>query len=113
MTDLGIRLVSSEFVETAKSFGATRWQILRQIQIPLARPTIMVGVNQCVMMTLAMVIVGGLVGGGGLGQEVYVATLYLRMGDGLVNGFGIVFLAMILDRLTQPQKSLGQKEVNV
>jgi len=113
MTDLGIRLVSSEFVETAKSFGATRWQILRQIQIPLARPTIMVGVNQCVMMTLAMVIVGGLVGGGGLGQEVYVATLYLRMGDGLVSGFGIVFIAIILDRLTQPQKSLGRKEVNV
>ena len=113
MTDLGIRLVSSEFIETAQSYGATRWQILRQVQIPLAAPTIMLGINQCVMMTLAMVIVGGLVGGGGLGQEVYVATLYLRMGDGLVSGFGIVFLAMILDRITQPGETTTQKEVSV
>ena len=105
MTDLGIRLVSGEFIETAESYGANRWQILKGIQIPLATPTIMLGINQSVMMTLAMVIVGGLVGGGGLGQEVYVATLYLRMGDGLVSGLGIVFLAMILDRMTQPKSS--------
>ena len=111
MTDLGIRLVSSEFIETAQSYGATRWQILRQIQIPIATPTIMLGINQCVMMTLAMVIVGGLVGGGGLGQEVYVATLYLRMGDGLVSGFGIVFLAIVLDRITQPNQAAPRKEV--
>ncbi|MQF48773.1 ABC transporter permease subunit [SAR202 cluster bacterium AC-647-N09_OGT_505m] len=104
MTDLGIRLVSGAFIETAESYGANRWQILRGIQLPLAAPTIMVGINQCVMMTLAMVIVGGLVGGGGLGQEVYVATLYLRMGDGLISGFGIVILAMILDRSTQSNK---------
>ena len=103
MTDLGIRLVSGEFIETGESYGANRWQILKGIQLPLAAPTIMLGVNQSVMMTLAMVIVGGLVGGGGLGQEVYVATLYLRMGDGLVSGFGIVFMAMILDRITQPK----------
>ena len=113
MTDLGIRLVSSEFVEVAQSYGATRWQILRQIQIPIAAPTIMLGINQCVMMTLAMVIVGGLVGGGGLGQEVYVATLYLRMGDGLVSGFGIVFLAIVLDRMTQPKEAVTRKEVLV
>ena len=111
MTDLGIRLVSGEFIETAKSYGANRWQILRGIQLPLAAPTIMVGINQCVMMTLAMVIVGGLVGGGGLGQEVYVATLYLRMGDGLISGFGIVILAMVLDRTTQSNKR--QEEVTV
>jgi glycine betaine/proline transport system permease protein len=73
----------------------------------------MLGINQCVMMTLAMVIVGGLVGGGGLGQEVYVATLYLRMGDGLVSGFGIVFLAIVLDRMTQPKEAVTRKEVLV
>jgi glycine betaine/proline transport system permease protein len=101
MTNLGIRQVSPAVVETAMSHGATRLQILTQVQVPLAMPTVMMGVNQSIMMALAMVVIGGLVGGGGLGQEVFVSAIYLRLGPGLVAGMAIVFLAMILDRITQ------------
>ena len=104
MTNLGISQVSPDVIETAQSHGSTRLQTLTQVQLPLAMPTIMMGVNQTVIMVLAMVIIAGLVGGGGLGQEVYVSSIYLRMGDGLVSGMAIVFMAMVLDRMTQGKR---------
>ena len=105
MTSLGIRQVPPEVVETSTSHGATRLQTLVQVQFPLALPTIMMGVNQTVMMVLAMVIVGGLVGGGGLGQQVYFDSVYLNMGSGLIAGASIVVMATILDRLTQGRRA--------
>ena len=104
MTSLGISQVSPQVIETAQSHGSTRLQTLTQVQLPLAMPTIMMGINQTVIMVLAMVIIAGLVGGGGLGQEVYVSSIYLRMGDGLISGMAIVFMAMVLDRMTQGKR---------
>ncbi len=102
LTSLGIRRVSSEATEAARAFGATRGQILRKVQLPLAMPTIIAGVNQTVMLVLAMVVIAGLVGGGGLGLE---TVRGLRrsdsVGSGFAAGLAIVLLAMILDRLLQ------------
>ena len=105
MTSLGIRQVPSEVIETSTSHGATRLQTLVQVQLPLALPSIMMGVNQTVMMVLAMVIIGGLVGGGGLGQQVYFDSVYLNMGSGLIAGGSIVLMATILDRVTQGRRA--------
>ena len=101
MTSLGIKEVPAQVIETALSHGSTGLQTMLQIKIPLAFPTIMMGVNQTVIMVLAMVIIAGLVGGGGLGQEVFINSIWLRMGHGLVAGMTIVFMAMVLDRMTQ------------
>lgn len=103
MTNLGMRSVPTSVLDTASSHGATRLQSLIYVQIPLARPTIMMGINQTIIMALAMVIIGGLIGGGGLGEEVYVSSVYMEMGQGLVAGFAIVLLATVLDRMTQGQ----------
>ena len=101
MTTLGIKEVPSQVIETAQSHGSTALQTMLQVKIPLAFPTIMMGVNQTIIMVLAMVIIAGLVGGGGLGQEVFINSIWLRMGDGLIAGMTIVFMAMVLDRMTQ------------
>ncbi len=101
MTTLGIRQVPEQVIETATSHGSTGLQTMLQVKIPLAFPTIMMGVNQTIIMVLAMVIIAGLVGGGGLGQEVFINSIWLRMGHGLVAGMAIVFMAMVLDRMTQ------------
>lgn len=101
MTTLGIKEVPEQVIETATSHGSTGLQTMLQVKMPLAFPTIMMGVNQTVIMVLAMVIIAGLVGGGGLGQEVFINSIWLRMGDGLVAGMTIVFMAMVLDRMTQ------------
>ena len=101
MTSLGIKEVPAQVIETALSHGSTGLQTMLQVKIPLAFPTIMMGVNQTVIMVLAMVIIAGLVGGGGLGQEVFINSIWLRMGHGLVAGMTIVFMAMVLDRMTQ------------
>ena len=101
MTILGIKQVPPQVIETALSHGSSGLQTMLQVKIPLAFPTIMMGVNQTLIMVLAMVIIAGLVGGGGLGQEVYINSIYLRMGHGLVSGLTIVFMAMVLDRMTQ------------
>ena len=102
LTSLGIRRVSAEATEAARAFGATQSQILRKIQLPLAMPTIIAGINQTVMLVLAMVVIAGLVGGGGLGLE---TVRGLRrsdsVGSGFAAGLAIVLLAMILDRLLQ------------
>ena len=108
MTSMGIRLVPPAVVETSWSHGASRLQSLMQVQIPLATPTIMMGVNQTIIMALAMVIIGGLVGGGGLGEDVYVSSVYMDMGQGFVAGGGIVLMAMVLDRITQGKHRQSQ-----
>ena len=98
---LGIRHVPSESIEASQTFGATRRQTMYGVRIPLAAPTIMAGVNQVIMMVLAMVIIAGLVGAGGLGFETVNAVTRNETGLGFEVGLAIVVMAMILDRLTQ------------
>lgn len=100
LTDAGIRQVPRETVEAAAAFGSTRWQVLTKVQLPLARPSILLGVNQTVMMVLSVVIIAGLVGGGGLGYEV-IQGLSHDPGRGMVAGICILLLAIVIDRITQ------------
>lgn len=101
LTSLGIRQVDKEIVEAAKSFGSTRWQALFKVQIPQAMPTIMTGVNQTLMMAMAMVVTTSMIGARGLGMEVLEAVNRIEIGRGLVAGACVVILAIVLDRLTQ------------
>jgi len=101
LTNLGIREVPHNVVEAATAFGATRRQILFGVQIPLALPTILAGLNQCIMMALAMSTYAAMIGAGGLGELVLRGISRLDMGTASVGGIGIVLLAMILDRTTQ------------
>lgn len=101
LTNLGIREVSEEMIEAADAFGATKWQTLLGIELPLALPTIMAGVNQCIMMSLSMTVIASMIGAGGLGLVVLEAMQMLDIGNGAVGGLGIVILAVILDRLTE------------
>ncbi len=107
LTSLGIRQVHPELVEAALAFGATNWQVLRKVQIPLALPTIMAGLNQTIMMALSMVVIAALIGAGGLGAPVVLGLNTLDIGTATVGGIGIVLLAIILDRITQ---ALGTKK---
>jgi glycine betaine/proline transport system permease protein len=100
MTELGIRQVNAETVEAGESFGASPGQILRGIQLPLAIPTIMAGVNQVIMLALSMVVMAGLVGADGLGKEVTESISSLNLAQGIEGGLSVVFLAVYLDRLT-------------
>ena len=101
LTNLGIRQVSEETVEAARSFGASPWQVLTKVQVPMALPTIMAGINQTTMMALAMVTIASMVAAGGLGDNVLRALQKNQVGEGLISGLAIVFLAIIIDRLTQ------------
>ena len=102
LTNLGIRQVEGEATEASKAFGATRGQTLRKVQLPLAAPSIIAGINQTVMLVLAMVVIAGLVGGGGLGLETVKGLRRTdSVGSGFVAGLAIVLLAMLLDRLLQ------------
>lgn len=101
LTSLGIRQVDKEVVEASKAFGATRWQTLAKVQIPQAMPTIMTGVNQTLMMAMAMVVTTSMIGVRGLGMEVLNAVNRIEIGRGLVAGSSVVILAIVLDRLTQ------------
>lgn len=106
LTDLGIRQVDREVVEAARSFGATRWQMLRGVQLPLAMPSIMAGINQTMMMALAMVVIASMIGARGVGETVLLGLQRNDAGRGLVGGLVIVILAIVLDRITQ---GLGQR----
>lgn len=101
LTSLGIRQVHPELVEAALAFGATRTQVLLKVQIPLALPTILAGLNQTIMMALAMVVIASLIGAGGLGSPVILGLNTLDIGLAVVAGLSIVLLAMVLDRITQ------------
>ena len=101
LTNLGIRQVSPQTVEAARSFGATPTQLLIKVQVPMALPTIMAGVNQTTMLALSMVVVATLVGGGGLGEVVYRALGRQEPGNAFIGGMAIVFMAIVIDRITQ------------
>jgi glycine betaine/proline transport system permease protein len=106
-TELGIRQVDSEIVEAGHAFGATPRQILREVQIPLARPTIMAGINQVIMLALSMAVIAGLVGAQGLGGQVTSAIATLDIALGFEAGLAVVILAIYLDRLTA---AIGQRD---
>jgi glycine betaine/proline transport system permease protein len=101
LTELGIRQVPAEAVEAATAFGSTRWQSIAKVQLPLARAAIAVAVNQMIMMVLAMVVISGMVGGAGLGLEAVDGLTRSAPGQGVEAGLAIVFLAIVLDRITQ------------
>lgn len=101
MTCLGIRQVPEELVECSEAFGATRWQRLVKLELPLAAPTVLAGINQTVMLALSMVVVAAMIGAKGLGGEVWKAIQRLNVGLGFEAGIGIVIIAIFLDRILQ------------
>ena len=101
LTGLGIRQVPVELVEATDAFGSTEWQKLIKVQVPLALPTIMAGVNQCIMLSLSMVVIAAMIGAGGLGNEVLAGISRLDIAKGFEGGLAIVIMAIILDRVTQ------------
>jgi glycine betaine/proline transport system permease protein len=101
LTDLGIRQVDKEVMEAVNAFGASRWQQLFGVQLPLALPSIMAGVNQTTMMSLSMVVIASMIGARGLGEDVLVGIQTLNVGRGLEAGLAIVVLAVVIDRITQ------------
>jgi glycine betaine/proline transport system permease protein len=107
LTNLGIRQVQREVVEAAYAFGSTPWQVLRDVQIPLALRTIMAGLNQTLMLALSMVVIAAIIGAKGLGDPVRAGLNNLQPGLAAKGGISIVLLAIILDRITQ---ALGQTE---
>ncbi|MDN5347015.1 MAG: glycine betaine/proline transport system permease protein [Clostridia bacterium] len=109
LTDLGIRQVSPELIEAANAFGSTPGQILVKVQLPLALPTIMAGINQCIMLALSMSVIASMIGAGGLGTEVLYGITRVQVGRGFVGGISIVALAIILDRLTQAAQYKNKK----
>ncbi len=108
LTNLGLRNVQADLVEAAYAFGATRRQVLWEVQIPLAMRTIMAGLNQTLMLALSMAVIAALIGAGGLGLTVYTGLGRLDVGTAAEGGIGIVFLAIILDRITQALGDQGR-----
>ena len=100
LTELGIRGVDKEVVEAGYAFGSKPGRILRQIQLPLAMPSIMAGINQVIMLALSMVVIAGMAGAGGLGQDVYSSVQRIDVKLGFESGLAVVIIAMILDRIT-------------
>lgn len=100
LTELGIRQVDREVVEAALAFGSKPRQLLREVQVPLALPSIMAGINQVIMLALSMVVIAGLVGAGGLGSVVVRGISNVDVGTGFKGGLAVVFLAIFLDRVT-------------
>ena len=107
LTSLGIRQVHPELVEAAQAFGATNWQVLIRVQVPLALSTILAGLNQTIMMALSMVVIAALIGAGGLGSPVILGLNTLDIGRAVIGGLSIVLMAIVLDRITQ---SMAQKK---
>lgn len=101
LTDLGIRLVDAEVLEASRAFGATRVQMLFGVQLPLALPNIMQGINQTMMMALAMVVIASMIGARGLGETVLLGLQRNDSGQGAIGGLAIVALAIVFDRVTQ------------
>ena len=101
LTALGMRGVPDTIKEAAVAFGASRYQLLKDVEVPLALPSIMAGVNQTILMCLSMVVIISLIGGGGLGKVILEALQYAAKGPGLLGGFAILFCAMVIDRIVQ------------
>ena len=101
LTGLGIRQVPKNIVEATTSLGATQWQLLFKVQLPLALPTILTGINQTIMMSLSMVVIAAMIAAGGLGQIVLEGISQMKIGLGFEGGIAVVILAIILDRITQ------------
>ena len=108
-TNLGIRMVSAELLEAADAYGSARWQKMVQVQLPLALPTIMAGINQTIMLALSMVVVASMIGVQGLGQPVLRAITNQYFAMGLLNGLAIVVIAILFDRLSQAYGQRLQK----
>ncbi|MUV36654.1 Glycine betaine transport system permease protein OpuAB [Lentibacillus sp. JNUCC-1] len=113
LTELAIRGVDKEVVESAQSFGSSRWQTLKKVQLPQALPTIMAGVNQTTMMALAMVVIASMVGAKGLGEQVLISINRIDIALGFEAGISIVFLAIIIDRITNGVADKFQKHRRV
>lgn len=101
LTNLGIRQIPIELIEVSDAFGATPRQKLIKVQLPVALPTIMAGVNQCIMLALSMVVIASMIGAGGLGYQVLVGIQRVNIAMGFEAGLAIVIIAIILDRITQ------------
>ena len=101
LTNLGLKLVPQPAQEAAIAYGATKWQLLKEVRVPLAMPTIMAGVNQTTMMALSMVVVASMIGARGLGQEVLLSINRIDVGRGFEAGISIVIMAIAIDRITQ------------
>src|SRR5699024_4968354 len=108
LTNLGIRQVSGELTEASEAFGSTGAQKLFKVELPMAKSTIMAGINQTVMLALSMVVIASMIGAKGLGRQVLTALQRSDVGQGFVAGIGIVILAIIIDRFTQ--RLQGEKE---
>lgn len=101
LTALGLNQVPKPVEEAALAYGATRWQLIKEVRLPLAMPSILAGVNQTTMMALAMVVISSMIGARGLGQEVLLSINRIDIGRGFEAGISVVFLAIVIDRLTQ------------
>ena len=113
LTNLGIRQVDPEVVEAFTAFGATKRQLLFGVQVPLALPTIMAGINQTTMMALSMVVIASMIGAGGLGYQVLQGIQRLEISRGLLAGLAIVFLAIIFDRIAQAYGKRMQQHLHI
>ena len=109
LTNLGIRQVPIEAVEAGMAFGCTDWQLLKKIQFPLALPSVMTGINQTVMMALSMSVTAAMIGAGGLGVKILFAIQRVELSIGVEAGLGILFIAIILDRILQGYSSKQKK----
>jgi glycine betaine/proline transport system permease protein len=110
LTNLGIRQVPVELIEVSEAFGATEWQKLIKVQLPVAMPTIMAGVNQCIMLALSMTVIAAMIGAAGLGLNVLMGIQRVDIGGGFEAGLCIVIIAIILDRITQNVISSGHDQ---
>ncbi|MCJ7606195.1 MAG: proline/glycine betaine ABC transporter permease [Dehalococcoidales bacterium] len=112
LTNVGIRQVAPSVVEAAQAFGSSKRQVLFEVQIPLAIPSIMVGINQTTMMALAMVVIASMIGARGLGLEVLLAINRIEIGRGFEAGLSIVLLAIIIDRITNAMAAKQQYDLS-
>jgi len=110
LTNLGIRQVPEDVVEAGRAFGSSDWQLLRDVQIPLALPSIMAGINQTLFLSLSMVVIVALIAGGGLGQEIYRAIGRADTGRAVVAGIAVLLLAVVIDRISQGGSGAQQAE---
>lgn len=113
LTSLGIKQVPKNVVEASRSFGATPMQLLFKVQLPLALPTIMTGINQTILMSLSMVVIAAMIAAGGLGEIVLKGITQMKIGLGFEGGIAVVILAIILDRITQGLGKQKKREISM